>query len=726
MPEPAISEATAAARLKPGATGRHISFCRLCEAFCGLAVDVDDGRMTKVMPDRENPHSLGHVCVKGTSALDLVYDPDRLLQPMRRVGGPGEFEPVGWDEAMADIAARLADIIRRGGPDAVANYIGNPTAYSNGAQVSIRPFLAHFGIWKMFSAATQDVTARMMASFLAYGSAFRFAIPDLDRCDFLLVIGANPLVSHGSALTAPRIREDLDAIAARGRVVVVDPRATETAQRYEHISITPDTDIWMLAAMINTLVDEGLADLDAARKIATGIDELRAQIGYITPDLAERHCGVPAADIAQLARDFAAAPRAAAYSRVGLCRGSFSTLAIVLHDALNLLAGKFGVVGGSVFGDSPIDLARVRPSGVETRQTRFGPKPYVASNLRFSMLADEILTPGKGQVQAFLMESGNIVVSAPGGDRLEKALGALDLFVAHDLYINETNRYAHYILPGATFLERADVPTIAFPHMVRPFAQYTDAVIPPRGETRNEHELFNELAARLHDHLSADPGLSLYRSEAPPFFDPLLTIDGHMRDGGVLVETDCQRVRRGIDLLARHPHGVVIAKSLTCTNSLSKVVTPDGRVHLWDPVLDAEAERLRAAPQPVPGELRLFSIRTLKSMNSWLHNVEKLTRSQYPALMIHPDDAAERGLVDGGRACVATASGRIEVDVSGTARVARGAVCYPHGWGHRGGSWQRANAIEGANVNLLADPRAGDAISASSFLDGIVVEVTPA
>jgi anaerobic selenocysteine-containing dehydrogenase len=234
-------------RLKPGQDGTHVTFCRICEAFCGLTVDVAEGRMTKIKPHRENPHSRGHVCIKGTAFLDLVYDPDRITQPMRRVGPPGVFEPVTWDEAMEDIATRLGAIIREDGPDAVANYIGNPTAFSNGAQLSIRPFLAHFGIWKMFSAATQDVTSWMLASYLLYGSAFRFAIPDLPRCDFLLIFGANPLVSHGSTLTAPRIRDDLNDIAERGRVVVVDPRRTETAARYEHVPIVPDTDAWMLA-----------------------------------------------------------------------------------------------------------------------------------------------------------------------------------------------------------------------------------------------------------------------------------------------------------------------------------------------------------------------------------------------------------------------------------------------------------------------------------------------
>src|SRR5581483_3233958 len=242
---------------KPGEDGIHATFCRICEAFCGMTVEVRDGLMTSIRPDRDNPHSQGHVCIKGTSMLDLVYDPDRLMHPLRRTGGPGVFEEVSWHEAMSDIAARLAAIMRTDGVEAVANYIGNPTAFSNSAAMSIRPFLAHFGIWKMFSAASLDVTSRMMASYLLYGSAFRFLIPDLPRCDFLLILGANPLVSHGSTLTAPKVRDDLDAIAKRGRVIVVDPRKTETAARFEHVAVRPDTDVWLLAAMINVLFERG-------------------------------------------------------------------------------------------------------------------------------------------------------------------------------------------------------------------------------------------------------------------------------------------------------------------------------------------------------------------------------------------------------------------------------------------------------------------------------------
>ena len=300
------------ARLAPGEDGEHITFCRICEPVCGLTVTVKDGRMTKVRPDKDNPHSRGHACIKGTAALDLVYDPDRVVRPLRRVGGPGEFEDVSWSEAMEDIAQRLAAIMRESGPDGVSNYIGNPTAFSTSAQVSLRPFMEHFGIRKWFCAATQDVSSRMMASYLLYGSSSRYAIPDLPRCDLLLMFGANPLVSHGSVLSAPLIRQDLDAIARRGGVIVFDPRRTETAAKYEHVPVRPDTDVWVLAGLINVLFSEGAVDTAALERTTLHWRRLQEVAAAVTPEIASLHSGVPSAQIISLARAFAGSKRAAA------------------------------------------------------------------------------------------------------------------------------------------------------------------------------------------------------------------------------------------------------------------------------------------------------------------------------------------------------------------------------------------------------------------------------
>ena len=720
--KPQLAKAEGSARLAPGEDGEHITFCRICEPVCGLTVTVKDGRMTKVRPDRDNPHSQGHVCIKGTSALDLVYDPDRVVRPLRRIGGAGEFEEVSWPEAMEDIAQRLATIMRESGPDGVSNYIGNPTAFSTSAQVSLRPFMEHFGIRKLFCAATQDTSSRMMASYLLYGSSSRYAIPDLPRCNLLLMFGANPLVSHGSVLSAPLIRQDLDAIARRGRVIVFDPRRTETAAQYEHVPVRPDTDVWVLAGLIHVLFSEGLVDTAALEKTTVDWRRLRGVAGEVTPEVASLHSGVPADQIVGIARAFAKSNSAAAYGRVGICRGSFSTLTNFLLDCLNIVGGKFGVEGGWVFGEPPLDRAALRPSGFEIRETRFGAVSCVGGNLPFHLLIDDILVPGPGRVRALLMESGNIVLSAPGGERLEKALQALELHVSVDLYVNETNRYAHFILPGTTFFEREDVPVVALSFMVRPFIQYTDAVVPPVGDTRDDHDIFNQLAQRLHDLLSEAPGCSGYARPAAPAFHPMRAVDTLLRQAKTTVSVGGSEVELSLDVLKDTPHGISLADGLTCSNSYVKVLTEDGKIRLWHDYLDAEVDRLRRVQTSFGSQLKLFSRRDLRSINSWMHNVERLVRSQEPLLLMHPLDALARGIQNRDRVSVTSEAGAITTAVELSSDVVEGSVCYPHGWGHRGG-WRRANAGGGANVNVLADVRGGEALSASSWLDGILVSV---
>jgi anaerobic selenocysteine-containing dehydrogenase len=707
------------ARLSPGEDGEHFTFCRICEAFCGMRAEVKEGRIVALGPDRNNPHSQGHVCVKGTRFADIVNDKDRVLHPLRRDPASGSFEPVSWDSALDDIADRTAEILRRDGPIALANYIGNPAAFGMGATLAIRPFFRSLGVTKMFAAATQDATARMVASQIVYGSVLRLPIPDLTRCDFLIAIGANMLVSHGSLLTAPRIREDLDAIAKRGRVLVIDPRRTETATRYDHLFVRPDTDAWLLAAMLNVLFDLELADAALLDERTSGWRKLQSSVSWVTPELAERYTGIVASTIVELTKEFAATERAAIYGRTGTCRGNHSTLVNVMIDALNIAAGKFAVAGGWVFGDAAIDMAAVRPGGFSIQQTRFGPSSNVGGNYSFSLLSEEILVPGEGQVKALFVTAGNIVVSSPGSIRTTQALQALDLFVALDLYVNETNKHADYVLPVATFLERDDVPLFGFPHMVRPFAQYTAAVVEPLGEARIEDDIFNDLAKRLHDRLRVEPRNSGYLRDTAFHCDAIGTV------GGLLQQSNfaASKVPGGLDELRLAPHGIHLADTLECSNSWSKVLHPDGRIGLWHPLLEGEFERLAGTPPLEDGELRLFSQRTLQSINSWMHNLDRLVRSQTPTLLINPSDAGDRGIADGTDVEVCTAIGSMIVPARVTDEVVRGSVCYPHGWGHAGG-WRRANATLGQNVNVLSDPSAGEALSASALFDGIRVSVT--
>jgi anaerobic selenocysteine-containing dehydrogenase len=708
---------------KPAEDGLHFSFCRLCDSSCGLQAEVEQGRITALTPDQANPHSQGHLCVKGSSFLDVVYDPDRVLRPLRRQGPPGQFVEVSWEEAIADISQRMAAILQEDGSDAVAAYLGNPTFYGLSAMMSVMPFLGHFGVWKIFGSATQDASARAMASALLYGSANRMPIPDLPRCDFLLVIGANPLVSHGSILTAPMLRQDLDQIAERGRVVVIDPRRSETAARYEHVFVRPDTDGWLLGAMLNVVFQHGFADTALLSQKTLGWEKLREAVSEITPEAAAHHCGVAAEQIVDLAIAFAQTPRAAAYGRTGTCRGNFSTLVNFFICALNIVTGKFGIEGGWVFGDSPFEGVIPMSKGFAVKETRFGPQPYVIGHLPFGFLIDDILTEGAGQTRALLVESGNMLLTAPGGEELERALDALDLFVSVDLYINETNRFADYILPGTSFLEREDVPVMVVPHMIRPFTQYVDRVVPPVGEARDDHDILNDLGAAIHAHLAAAPGNSGYSHPEAPRFDPAAAIDGMFRYGGVKVRNESgDEEQLSLDLLKRYPHGIMLAEGLKCTDAWSKILHEDGLIHLWDALLDPEMQRLRAMPVQGSNELRLFSQRAHRSINSWMHNSNRLVRTQFPSLMMNPVDAEARNLVDGQLVDVSTQSGAMQVPVRISADVIAGSVCYPHGWGHRG-NWRRANNTQGANVNVLAGKKVGDWLSASSLLDGIPVTI---
>ena len=693
------------ARLRPGEDGLHFTFCRLCEAHCGLAARVEDGRIVDVQPDKDNPHSQGHVCLKGVAFHQVTYDPDRILTPLKRVGGPGDFAPVGWDDALDDIAARLGRVIDAHGPDAVASYKGNPIAFGIDVSFSLKAFLGTLGITKYYGAGSQDTNARLAACYLAFGSAVTYDIPDLPDCDMLLIFGANPLVSNGSMLWSPRIRHDLDAIAERGDVVVIDPRRTETARRYRHLPVRANGDVWLLIGMLRVLIGEAIHDQAYVATHTSGFDALAREIArHDLADCAERS-GIDADTIAELARAFATTPRAVAYGRLGVCRGPHATLENFLLIALNLLGGKLGRRGGAIFSRAILGGSqKVLTGGYGDTRTRIGDFPSVAQFLASAMLPADILEPGEGQVRAMIMTGGNLIMSAPGGPALVKALQQLDLIVSLDLYQTESNRYADYILPVPTFFERDDYPMAGLGSMVRPFVQVTDAVIPPVGEARSEWEIFNALLERM--------GKPAHRR-------PMEDLDAAFRLGPA---GDALGARDGwsFDRLRDAPHGVMVDLP-DPYDPWPRVACPDGRARLWHPMIADEFARL--APGDV-GVLRLITHRDIRSLNSWLHNVPRLVRSQHPELLMHPADAARLGLADGETADVATAAAAVTVRIAVTDDMRPGTVSYPHGWGHHGG-WRHANAQGGSNINWLL-PIGRDAvepISGTTIMNGLPVRV---
>ena len=695
-----------------------------------MVATVDNGRLTQLRPDREHPLSQGYACPKGIAMADVQNDPDRVVYPLKRVGGPGEFERVTWEEAMSDIAARMKRIVGAHGPQSVGWYMGNPGAFSYSHTLWAKGFLDGLGSPHYYSAGSQDVNNRFAASALLYGSPLLVPIPDLNRTDFLFVVGANPLVSHGSVLSAPRVREQLNAVVDRGgRVVVVDPRRSETARQFEHVAIRPDSDAWMLLSMLHVIFTEGLADRAYMDSHVGGADALAAQARRFDPERTEAVTGIPADTLREIARAFATAPSAAAYGRTGSCLGRFGTLVAYLLDALNAVTGNLDRPGGAVFGRPPIALDELgEKAGLATygkEHSRIGGFPDVIGNLPAALIPQEITTPGDRQIRAFFVSAGNPVLSVPNGAALEAAFEELDLLVSLDLYVSDTSRHAHYVLPATTFLEREDVPVAFMGFFSTPFVQVTEAVVPPRGQARQEWRIIDDLSRRIG---IAPYSLKPLRTLARLGYriSPKRLIDLVLRTGPA---GDWFGLRRGglsLGKVARSPHGIVLGDHIA-TNVLGKRVRhADRRVQVGDAAALGEIERMESANGHAPQfPLSLIGLRELRSHNSWMHNSPLLMRGgRTHALRIHPDDAAAAGLADGDHARITSASGALEAPVTLTDEMNPGTVALPHGWGHRGG-WQLANRAGGANVNQLAPSDPGDLekLAGMSHLNGIPVRV---
>jgi anaerobic selenocysteine-containing dehydrogenase len=711
----------------------RVTFCRICEPLCGMVATVEDARLAQLRPDQDHPLSRGYACPKGIAMTGVQNDPDRVLHPLKRVGGPGEFERVGWDEALSDISSRLRRSINLHGPDSVAWYMGNPGAFSYSHTLWVKGFLDGLGTPHYYSAGSQDVNNRFAASALLYGSPLVLPIPDLKRTRFLFMVGANPLVSHGSVLSAPRIREQLNEIVDRGgRVVVVDPRRTETARQFEHLPIRPDADAWLLLAMLNVIFAEGLADRRFLSGSTSGAEALARWASEFTPERAEAHTGLSAEQVRETARAFAAAESAVAYGRTGSCLGRFGTLVAYLLDALNAVTGNIDSPGGAVFGRPPLSLDEIgERAGLDTYgkiRSRLGGYPDVIGNLPATLLPKEITTPGKGQIRTFFVSAGNPVLSVPDGDALEEALGELDLMVSLDLYVNETNRHADYVLPSTTYLEREDIPVAFLGLFNTPFIQVTKAVVPPMGEARQEWEVIEDISKRI--------GIAPYSLGALRVLArlglrlrPWTLIDLLLRIGP---KGDLFGLRRsGLSLkkVERHPHGIVLDEQLATGVLRKKVRHASHRVRLDDPEIGTEIERLASANGgSAEFPLRLIGMRELRSHNSWMHNAPLLMRGgRVHSLRMHPADALAAGLTDGDTARIESESGAVEVPVTVTDEMTPGTVALPHGWGHKGG-WQLANDAGGANYNLLApsDPDGLERLAGMAHLSGIPVRVEAA
>jgi len=734
-----------------GEDGRHLYTCPLCEAMCGLEIQVDAGRVASIRGNRDDQWSHGHICPKGATLGAVHEDPDRIRAPMVKVDG--QWREVSWDEALARCTELLAPVIEKYGIGAVTAYVGNPLAHSFSLARYAGVLLGMSGMPITYSPGTVDQWPKNLSSHLMYGGWWSFPVPDIQRTDLLVVMGANPAASQGSLLAAPDVMGIIDGIRKRGKVIVIDPVRTATAARAdEWLPITPGTDAAFLMAIVHTLFAEDLVSLGTVAPYLDGVDRMREVSAEWSPERVAQATGIAAERIRALARELAATGRAAVYGRIGLCNQEFGSLASWLVDVVNILTAHFDVPGGIMFPRPAAWSITVQPQpGLEDGLAEFGRfrtrvrgAKEVLGQVPVSCMAEEIATPGEGQLKALITIAGNPVLSTPAGDKLDEALPMLEAMISVDLWLNETTRHADVILPGLSPLEQPHHDDLILNFAINSFANYSPPVFAPDDPGRPEEW---ELLIRLTGLCTGTPAEDVDVAAIDDgFFDYMAFTQGldgaelraHYEHGGPERVLDLT-LRTGPfgDRYGEHPDGLTLEKLKQHPNGINFgpmvpqlpdiLGTADGRVRLAPQYLLDDLPRLAARLDRAPDDLVLVSRRHLRSNNSWLHNVAPLMKGRERCtLLMHPDDATPRGLVDGAVVTVSSAAGTLDVPVELTEAIKPGVVSMPHGWGHGkpGTRMSVANGSPGVNTNVLSPPEFLDEPSGNGALNGIPVTVT--
>ncbi|HVF52287.1 MAG TPA: molybdopterin oxidoreductase family protein [Actinomycetota bacterium] len=748
-----IAEATRGTTLPLSTSATtHFRTCPLCEATCGLTIDMIDGSVAGIRGDDEDVFSRGFICPKGTAVKHLHEDPDRLRRPVTRDGDT--FLETSWEEAFSRVEEGLNETIARFGRDSVAIYVGNPSVHSLSLTVMLPMLLKAFGTQNYYSAATVDQIPKHVSCGFMFGNPLLIPVPDIDRSDYLLVLGANPWVSNGSLATAPDFRGRLEAIQRRGgKVAVVDPRRSETAAgASEHIPIRPGTDAFFLLAIIETLFSEGLDSADLPEYIA-GVEEVRRVCKGFTPEAVEGRTGIPAETTKRVARELAASPAASVYDRVGAHQQRFGTVVSWASDVVTAITGNLDRPGGKMFSTpahGARDPAQPRGRGWDTGRfvSRVKGYPEAFGQLPVATLADEIETPGEGQVRALITIAGNPVLSTPNGSRLERAIAGLDHYIAIDPFVNETTCQADVILPPPSIFARGHYDFAFYGLSVRNIANYSPPITQPEGP--DEWEILSRLSLiALGQGAGADPTIvagmalaSLVQKAVGPEgplagrdpetilaacdgSDPVARIlDFRLRTGpfGDLFGVEPEAL--SLAKLKGLPHGIDLGPLVPrLPNALRTAL---GTVDLAPPKILDDVAHLRAELNASGNGLVLIGRRQLRSNNSWMHNVPSMVKgSNRCTLLMHPDDAGAKGITDGAIVRISSRAGEVEAPVEVTTDMMPGVVSLPHGWGHgRAGTRLRvAQEHAGVSANDLTDEQVIDPLSGNAVLNGVPVTV---
>ena len=756
--------------------------CNLCEAMCGVTITTDldlDGEteiVTSIKGDANDPFSRGHICAKAIGLKSLHEDPDRLRFPLKRTGT--EWEEISWEQAYDEVEQGIRGVQTRHGKHAVGFYVGNPTVHNLGATLMIAPLMAGLHSRNKFSATSVDQLPHMLAALQMFGHQLLLPIPDLDRSDFMLMLGANPAASNGSLMSAGDVMGRIKSIKARGgRVVVLDPRRTETAEQFEHHFIKPGSDVYFLAAVLHVLFAEKLVTLGHLRDHVHGLDVLQAAVLSFTPEAAAAATGISATDIRQLARDFAAAEHAVCYGRMGICTQAWGGLSAWLVNAINIVTGNLDVPGGGMFTHPAVDLVGLTSTSpalcgsFNRYQSRVRGLPEFNGELPVAVLAEEILTPGKHQIRAMITHAGNPVLSTPNGRQLDEAFSQLEFMVSIDFYLNETTRHANIILPPTGPLEHGHYDLLFNTISVRNVSKYTPALIEPPENTRHDWQILLELAARLNSNTPVEKMIwgnvkQLVNKLGPEgILDIMLQTGsyGHQAFGmgnalhstvntllALLEKLPPARAMvrqlrhlvqaspvsgkaQGLSLavLKDNPHGLDLGALET--SLLQRLCTTDGKValapHMYLPELERARQSLAAAKPAKAGEMLLIGRRHIRSNNSWLHNSLPLIKGKNRCTaLIHPDDAVALSIQDGDDLRVTSRVGDIVLPAELCADIMPGVISVPHGFGHHreGTQLSIAEGRAGVSMNDVTDELMIDALSGTAVLNGIPVRVSPA
>ena len=702
-------------------TRTHHRVCHLCEAMCGLVIQTEGDKVTDVRGDKDDPLSRGHVCPKAVALQDIHEDPDRLRKPMKRIRtAPGEYQHVEieWSEALDLAADALASTIEKQGIDAIGAYFGNPSVHNYGMLTHQRNLFRHIRTRNRFSATSVDQLPHHLVSLWCFGHMLLHPIPDVDRTHYFLMLGANPLASNGSIWTVPDVRQRLKDLKSRGgKLVVVDPRRTETAElASEHLFIRPGSDAAFLLAMIHVLFRDDLVAPGPLGDFTDGLDEVAAAVSELSPDWAAPLTGIEADDIVRIAHELAEAEAGICYGRMGVSTQAYGALCQWAIQVINVATGHLDKPGGSLFTRPAMDqVVNTNPGGFGRFASRGRGLPEFNYELPAATMVDEIRTEGEGQIRLMFTGAGNPVLSTPNGRALDEALEEVDFMISVDPALNETTRHADVILPPTSPLEH-DHYDIAFHNLaIRNTARYSPAVFDKPEGAMHDWEIFSELGARVAARFNLEP---------MPTYPPDRMVDAALKSGPYGEHTDWQL---SIDKLKAHPSGIDLGPlEPSCPERLQ---TPNQRIQLAIPEVLADIERFVKDTDVAGDHYRLIGRRHVRDNNSWMHNHHRLMKGKPRCqLLMHPDDVAKEGWQSGMVVTIASRVGAIDAELAASDEMMPGVVSLPHGYGHglAGTRGEVASRHAGVSCNDITDEQFVDQLSGNAAVNGVSVRLSAA